>query len=61
MIGLHVVPGPFVSNSFLEAVAAIADNYIWAVGSIGSGSGPFQTIAEHFDGTSWSVVPTSVR
>jgi hypothetical protein len=58
MMGLHVVPSPFVSNSSLEAAAAIADNDIWAVGSIGSGSGPFQTLAEHFDGTSWSVVPT---
>jgi hypothetical protein len=61
MMGLHVVPSQFVSNSSLEAAAAIADNDIWAVGNIGSGSGPFQTLAEHFDGTTWSVVPTPFR
>ena len=55
---LHVVPSPFISNSSLDAAAAIADNDIWAVGSVGAGSGPFQTLAEHFDGTSWSLVPT---
>jgi hypothetical protein len=37
------------------ATAAIADNDIWAVGRGGSGPG---TLAEHFDGKSWSVVPT---
>jgi len=31
---------------------------MWAVGTIGTGSGPFQTLAEHFNGSSWSVVPT---
>ena len=56
--GLHVVPSPFISNSSLDAAAVIADNDIWAVGLIGAGSGPFQTLAEHFDGTSWSVVST---
>src|SRR5439155_7990692 len=55
---LHVVPSPFISNSSLDAAAVIADNDIWAVGLIGAGSGPFQTLAEHFDGTSWSVVST---
>ncbi len=55
---LHVVPSPFISNSSLDAAAAIADNDIWAVGSVGAGSGAFQTLAEHFDGTTWSVVPT---
>jgi hypothetical protein len=56
--GLHVVPSPFISNSSLDAAAIIADNDIWAVGFIGAGNGPFQTLAEHFDGTSWSVVST---
>jgi hypothetical protein len=58
--GLHVVASPFINNSTLSAAVAIADNDIWAVGSFATGStaSTQQTLAEHFDGTSWSVVPT---
>src|SRR5260370_40423370 len=57
--GLHVVLSPFINNSSLSATAAIADNDIWAVGDIaGSSSSSDVTLAEHFNGTSWSVVPT---
>ena len=57
--GLHVVPSPFVNNSKLIGTAAIAANDIWAVGDIVSNSGlTTTTLAEHFDGTTWSVVPT---
>jgi hypothetical protein len=49
-----VVPSPSVTGT-LVATAAIADNDIWAVGRGGGAPG---TLAEHFDGTSWSVVPT---
>jgi len=56
--GLHVVATPFIANSSLAAAAVIAPGDMWAVGAIGSGSGPFQTLAEHFTGTSWAVVPT---
>ncbi len=56
---LHIVPSPFINNSTLSAAAAIADNDIWAVGSIaGSSANKGVTLAEHFNGTSWSVVPT---
>src|SRR5262245_25187945 len=48
---LVVVPSPQITGR-LNATAAIADNDIWAVGA---GSNP---LAEHFDGKSWSVVPT---
>jgi hypothetical protein len=51
-----VVPSPSVNGATLVATAAIADNDIWAVGR-GGGNGP-GTLAEHFDGRSWSVVPT---
>jgi hypothetical protein len=56
--GLHVVASPFISNSSLSAAAAITVNDIWAVGDIQTGSTTEQTLAEHFDGASWSVVPT---
>ena len=68
--GLHVVPSPGITNSCLSGTALITSTDMWAVGDIGTGSGcnpfqivgggggPFQTLAEHFNGTSWSVVPT---
>jgi hypothetical protein len=55
--GLVFVPSPQVSSGSLAGAAAIATNDIWAVGGIFTSSGQ-QTLAEHFDGTSWSVVPT---
>lgn len=60
--GLHVVPSPFINNSNLSGAAAIADNDIWAVGNIGENTTAQITLAEHFNGSSWSVIPTpSVR
>ncbi len=56
--GLHVVPSLFMNNSSLDAAAIIADNDIWAVGDMVTGNTTLQTLAEHFDGTSWSVVST---
>ena len=65
--GLHVVASPVINNSCLSGAAVIGSSDMWAVGDIGTGcnpfqtvggaSGPFQTLAEHFNGTSWSVVP----
>ena len=56
--GLRVVASPFIANSSLAAAAVIGPGDMWAVGTIGTGTGPFQTLAEHFDGTGWSAVPT---
>jgi hypothetical protein len=56
--GLVFVPSPQVNGGSLGPGAAIAANDIWAVGGINTSSGE-QTLAEHFNGTSWSVVPTS--
>src|SRR6516164_4955817 len=67
--GLHVVASPVITNSCLSGAAVIGSADMWAVGDIGTGtgcnpfqtvgggSGPVQTLAEHFNGTSWSVVP----
>jgi hypothetical protein len=48
-------PSPAFDSS-LRAVAALAPNNVWAVGS--ANAGPTQTLIEHFDGTNWSVVPS---
>lgn len=50
--GLQVVPSPAVAGT-LVATKAISDNDVWAVGYTSSGP-----LAEHWNGTSWSIVPT---
>jgi len=46
-------------NSFLEGIAAVAANDVWAVGG-GTGAGP---VTEHWDGKSWTILatPSGVR
>jgi hypothetical protein len=41
-------------NSFLEGIAAVAANDVWAVGG-GVGVG---AVIEHWDGKSWSILTT---
>jgi hypothetical protein len=58
--GLQVVPSPQISGELL-ATAAIASNDIWAVGFSDQGPAPpvvDSTLGEHFNGTSWKIVPT---
>lgn len=56
-----VVPSPNGSpqNSQLLGVDAVSPNDIWAVGDF-SVTGPvyYQTLIEHWDGSTWSVVPS---
>jgi hypothetical protein len=49
-----------VSNDILSGVSAISDANVWAVGSYSSsgGNNTASTLAEHWNGTSWSIVPT---
>src|SRR6266571_4140414 len=52
-----VVPSPNGSSSSgLSAVAAVSANDVWAVGSSGSQMSGGQTLIEHWNGSSWSVV-----
>lgn len=57
-----IVPTADIGDSFnaidLNAVSAISSNDVWAVGSYRIDQGPFRTLAEHWDGTRWSIVPT---
>jgi len=55
--GLHVVPSPVINNSCLSGAAVIAPNDVWAVGDQAQGSS-FNTLIEHWDGTSWAVTPS---
>jgi len=57
---LRVVSSPQIAGQ-LNATAAIADNDIWAVGFSDEVSAPpvvDSTLAEHFNGKSWSIVST---
>ncbi len=53
-----VVPSPNdgTGTNLLNAVTAISANDVWAVGQFQDASGATQTLTEHWDGTSWSVV-----
>ena len=56
--GLHLVTSPTVTRSILTATTAIAANDIWSVGFANLAPNPKQLLAEHWNGSSWSVVPT---
>jgi hypothetical protein len=46
---------PLTDNQ-LFSVRAFSANDVWAVGTYASDAGAFQTLAEHWNGTGWSVV-----
>jgi hypothetical protein len=57
------VPSPRIDDprhdSQLAGVAAISPSDIWAVGAIGDFSNDRpETLTEHWDGTSWSIIPS---
>jgi hypothetical protein len=51
-------PNPDTDLNELHSISGVASNDLWAVGGRGSGDTccPFQSLIEHWDGTSWSVV-----
>jgi hypothetical protein len=50
-------PSPGVGENVLDAIAASGHNDAWAVGNVQmTSAGVRQTLTEHWDGTSWSVV-----
>src|SRR2546422_9965724 len=52
-----VVPSPNGSSSSgLSGVAVVSASDIWAVGSSGNQMSGAQTLIEHWNGSSWSVV-----
>jgi hypothetical protein len=57
--GWAVVPGPFVNgvSSTLSGVTRVPHrNELWAVGQVSKGAAT-NTLIEHYDGTTWTVVP----
>ena len=55
---LTTVPEPGTARNILFSVSAAAPNDVWAVGDQQGSDGKFETLVEHFDGTTWTVVPS---
>jgi hypothetical protein len=51
-------PDPGSQGDILYGVAAVADNDVWAVGGQQDSAGLWHPLAEHWNGSAWSVVPT---
>lgn len=51
-------PSPGTSATYLNSVAALADDNAWAVGYSLNNNGPSQTVTMHWDGASWNLVPS---
>jgi hypothetical protein len=57
-----IVPSPSpgtAGHNELEAVSASSANDVWAVGSHSNSGSYSQALVEHWDGTSWSVIPAA--
>jgi hypothetical protein len=51
-------PSPGAQQNILYGVAALSSSDVWAVGGTQDESSEWHTLAEHWDGHSWTVVPT---
>jgi hypothetical protein len=57
--GYHTVTSPnAIGANFLISTSVIGPNDIWAVGDSENGGGFDQSLAEHWDGSTWKVVAT---
>jgi phosphoesterase family protein len=51
-------PNPGALQNILYGVAAISDSDVWAVGAMQDANALWHTLAEHWNGSAWTVVPT---
>jgi hypothetical protein len=52
------IPQPGSVRDMAMAATAVSPSDVWVVGDQEGKNGKFETLAEHWDGSSWSVVPT---
>lgn len=57
---LAISPDPAGIQPSLGAVASVSPNDAWAAGGAYRGTASIGTLIEHWDGTSWSIVPSPV-
>jgi alpha-tubulin suppressor-like RCC1 family protein len=55
---LTKVPNPGTEGSLLNGITALSATDIWASGQTGEDDGSLLSLTEHFNGTSWSAVPS---
>ncbi len=53
------VPQPGSRRDMLFGATALSPSDVWVVGDQEGKNGQFETLAEHWDGSSWAIVPTS--
>ena len=51
-------PQPGSVRDMLFGASAVSPSDVWVVGDQEGGNGRFETLAEHWDGSTWTVVPT---
>src|SRR5262249_34756858 len=51
-------PQPGLGRDMLFGASALSASDVWVVGDQEGANGKFETLAEHWDGASWSVIPT---
>src|ERR1700680_466488 len=59
----QIVPSPNIGNgglgNALSGVAILSSSDVWSVGFLPlRGNGPQRTLAEHWNGSQWSIVPS---
>ena len=52
------IPQPGSVRDMLFGASALSPSDVWVVGDQEGQNGKFETLAEHWDGSSWSVIPT---
>jgi len=52
------IPQPGDVRDMLFAASALSPSDVWVVGDQESANGVFETLAEHWNGSTWTVVPT---
>ena len=57
--GVLPSPNSLARNSYLNGVATAGSDDVWAVGGADDGSSTYESLVEHWDGTSWSIVPAA--
>ena len=51
-------PNPASIAAYLSSLLAFASDNVWASGYYISNSGVYRTLVEHWDGGSWTIVPS---
>jgi hypothetical protein len=55
---IAAIPQPGTRRDMLFGASALSKDNAWVVGDQEGKNGIFETLAEHWDGTNWTVVPT---